>query len=109
MTTEPRATVNVSLTVNGVKHTAEVEARLLLVHFIRENLDMTGTHIGCDTTNCGACTDLLDGHAIKSYTLLPFHAYGCNFDTVQRLAQNDHLPPLHQGSLHKHGLPSGLS
>src|SRR5258708_9123484 len=100
MTTEPRATVNVSLTVNGVKHTAEVEARLLLVHFIRENLNLTGTHIGCDTSNCGACTVLLDGQAVKSCTLLTAQADGCQVETVEGLYQNGQIPPLQKAFFH---------
>ncbi len=91
MSVEPSATVNVTLHVNGKQHTAEVEARLLLVHFLRENLDLTGTHIGCDTSNCGACTVLLDGQAIKSCTLLTVH-----------------LHPLQEGFFQEHGLQCGF-
>ncbi len=108
MSVEPLATVKVSLQVNGKTETAEVEARLLLVHFIRENLDLTGTHIGCDTSNCGACTVLLDGQAIKSCTLLTVQADGCEVETVEGLEQNGQLHPLQEGFFQEHGLQCGF-
>jgi carbon-monoxide dehydrogenase small subunit len=108
MSVEPRATVNVTLRVNGQQHSAEVEARLLLVHFIRENLDLTGTHIGCDTSNCGACTVLLDGKAIKSCTLLTVQANGCEIETVEGLEQNGQLHALQEGFFQEHGLQCGF-
>jgi carbon-monoxide dehydrogenase small subunit len=108
MSVEPRATVNVTMRVNGQEHSAEVEARLLLVHFIRENLDLTGTHIGCDTSNCGACTVLLDGKAIKSCTLLTVQADGCEIETVEGLEQNGQLHALQEGFFQEHGLQCGF-
>jgi carbon-monoxide dehydrogenase small subunit len=108
MSVEPRATVNVTMRVNGQEHSAEVEARLLLVHFIRENLDLTGTHIGCDTSNCGACTVLLDGKAIKSCTLLTVQANGCEIQTVEGLEQNGQLHALQEGFFQEHGLQCGF-
>ncbi len=108
MSGEPSATVNVTLHVNGKQHTAEVEARLLLVHFLRENLDLTGTHIGCDTSNCGACTVLLDGQAIKSCTLLTVQADGSQIETVEGLEQNGVLHPLQEGFFQEHGLQCGF-
>jgi carbon-monoxide dehydrogenase small subunit len=108
MSVEPRATVNVTMRVNGQEHSAEVEARLLLVHFIRENLDLTGTHIGCDTSNCGACTVLLDGKAIKSCTLLTVQANGCEIETVEGLEQNGQLHALQEGFFQEHGLQCGF-
>ena len=108
MTVEPLATVNVTLEVNGHEHSAEVEARLLLVHFLRENLQMTGTHIGCDTSNCGACTVLLDGQAIKSCTLLTIQADGCQIETVEGLEQNGQLHALQEGFFQEHGLQCGF-
>jgi carbon-monoxide dehydrogenase small subunit len=108
MTVEPSATVNVTVHVNGQQHTAQVEARLLLVHFLREDLDLTGTHIGCDTSNCGACTVLLDGQAIKSCTLLTVQADGAQIETVEGLEQNGELHPLQEGFFQEHGLQCGF-
>jgi carbon-monoxide dehydrogenase small subunit len=108
MSAEPLATVNVTLRVNGQEHRAEVEARLLLVHFLRENLDLTGTHIGCDTSNCGACTVLLDGEAIKSCTLLTVQADGAEIETVEGLEQNGQLHALQEGFFQEHGLQCGF-
>jgi carbon-monoxide dehydrogenase small subunit len=108
MSVEPLATVKVSLQVNGKTETAEVEARLLLVHFIRENLNLTGTHIGSDTSNCGACTVLLDGQAVKSCTLLTVQADGCQVETVEGLEQNGQLHPLQEGFFQEHGLQCGF-
>ena len=108
MSVEPLASVTVTLEVNGQQHAAEVEARLLLVHFIRENLNLTGTHIGCDTSNCGACTVLLDGQAIKSCTLLTVQADGRRIETVEGLEQNGQLHPLQEGFFQEHGLQCGF-
>jgi carbon-monoxide dehydrogenase small subunit len=108
MTLEPVASATVAVTVNGQTHTAEVEARLLLVHFLRENLDLTGTHIGCDTSNCGACTVLLNGQAVKSCTLLAIQADGCEIETVEGLEQNNVLHPLQEGFFQEHGLQCGF-
>jgi carbon-monoxide dehydrogenase small subunit len=108
MSSEPQGTVSVTLRINGQERTADVEARLLLVHFIRENLDLTGTHIGCDTSNCGACTVLLDGKAIKSCTLLTVQADGCEIETVEGLEQNGLLHALQEGFFQEHGLQCGF-
>ena len=98
---------DVRVSVNGTEHEAEVESRLLLVHFIRENLGMTGTHIGCDTTHCGACTVLLDGEPVKSCTFLAVQADGCEVTTVEGLAQNGELHPIQEGFWEEHGLQCG--
>jgi aerobic carbon-monoxide dehydrogenase small subunit len=108
MATEPAARVALSVSVNGQQHNAEVEARLLLVHFLRETLNLTGTHIGCDTSNCGACTVLLDGQAVKSCTILAVQAQGSAIETVEGLEQNGQLHPLQEGFLQEHGLQCGF-
>jgi carbon-monoxide dehydrogenase small subunit len=95
------------MTVNGQEQSGEVEARLLLVHFIRENLSLTGTHIGCDTTSCGACTVLLNGRAVKSCTIFAVQANGKSVETVEGVAQNGTLHPLQEGFWEKHGLQCG--
>ena len=97
----------ISVTVNGTTHTREVDARLLLVHFIREELDLTGTHIGCDTTHCGACTVILNGRAVKSCTVFAVQANGGDVETVEGLAQDGELHPLQEGFWEKHGLQCG--
>jgi len=101
-------TIPISVTINGEKHTAEVEPRLLLVHFIRENVNLTGTHIGCDTSNCGACTVLLDGKAVKSCTLFAVQANGREMMTVEGLEQNGELHPIQEGFWQEHGLQCGF-
>src|ERR1700716_532628 len=108
MSVGPPPTVKVTVRVNGQEHSAEVEARLLLVHFIRENLSLTGTHIGCDTSNCGACTVMLDGQAVKSCTLLTLQADGCEIETIEGLEQNGQLHPLQEGFWEEHGLQCGF-
>ena len=102
------ATRNVSITVNGETHTRDVEPRLLLVHLLRDVLDLTGTHIGCDTSNCGACTVLLDGKSIKSCTLLAVQAHGKAVTTIEGVAQGGRLHPLQEGFKEKHGLQCGF-
>jgi len=97
----------ISLTVNGEKVTREVEARTLLVHFIREHLELTGTHIGCDTTSCGACTVVLDGRAVKSCTVFAVQADQGNLETIESLAAGGKLHPLQEGFWEKHGLQCG--
>ena len=94
--------------VNGQERQAEVEARLLLVHFIRETLGLTGTHIGCDTSNCGACTILLDGQAVKSCTLLAAQVDGAELLTIEGMEQNGQLHPLQEGFWQEHGLQCGF-
>ena len=99
-----RITVN----VNGEEATREVDARTLLVHFIREDLDLTGTHIGCDTTSCGACTVLLNGRAVKSCTVFAVQAEGATVETIEGVAAADGtLHPLQAGFWEKHGLQCG--
>jgi aerobic carbon-monoxide dehydrogenase small subunit len=97
----------VKLSVNGEKHEANVEPRLLLVHMIREVLRLTGTHIGCDTTHCGACTILMDGRPVKSCTMFAVQAQGKELMTVEGLEQNDKLHPLQEGFMAEHGLQCG--
>ena len=98
---------SITLSVNGEETTAEVEARTLLVHFIREDLDLTGTHIGCDTSHCGACTVLLDGQAVKSCTIFAVQAAGASVETIESLAVDGSLHPLQEGFWEKHGLQCG--
>jgi carbon-monoxide dehydrogenase small subunit len=93
--------------VQGVEHEAQVESRLLLVHFLREKLGLTGTHIGCDTTHCGACTVLLDGQPVKSCTVLAVQADGRDVMTVEGLEQNGTLNPIQEGFWQEHGLQCG--
>ena len=97
----------ISVNVNGEAKTGEVESRLLLVHFLRETLGMTGTHIGCDTTHCGACTVLLDGHPVKSCTVLAVQADGREVTTVEGLEQGGNLHPIQEGFWQEHGLQCG--
>ncbi len=101
-------THHVSVTVNGQAHEANVEARLLLVHFLRENLNLTGTHIGCDTTSCGACTVILNGKAVKSCTVFAVQADGGEVKTVEGLAQGGALHPIQEGFKENHGLQCGF-
>jgi len=97
-----------TVTVNGQKHSLDVEPRLLLVHFIRENLNLTGTHIGCDTTSCGACTVMLDGRAVKSCTIFAVQANGRAIETIEGVSRNGELHPLQEGFWEKHGLQCGF-
>ena len=99
---------SVSITVNGVKRTHEVEPRLLLVHYLRETLGLTGTNVGCDTSQCGACTVLLDGQAVKSCTLLSVQADGGSVTTIEGLARDGQLHPLQEAFWEKHGLQCGF-
>ncbi len=101
------STHTITLTINGQEVIREVEARTLLVHFIREDLDLTGTHIGCDTTSCGACTILLNGRAVKSCTVFAVQANGAAIETIEGLAQGGQLHPLQEGFWEKHGLQCG--
>jgi carbon-monoxide dehydrogenase small subunit len=98
---------SITVTVNGEETTREVDARTLLVHFLREDLALTGTHIGCDTTSCGACTVLLDGVAVKSCTLFAVQADGGAVETIEALAAGGALHPLQEGFWEKHGLQCG--
>jgi aerobic carbon-monoxide dehydrogenase small subunit len=99
---------HISLTVNGERVEADVEPRLLLVHFLRENLNLTGTHIGCDTTSCGACTVNLNGKTVKSCTVLAVQADGGSILTVEGLLQNGGLSPIQEGFHEMHGLQCGF-
>ena len=99
---------SISVKVNGADRTVEVEPRLLLVHLIRENLNLTGTHIGCDTSNCGACTILVNGKSVKSCTLFAVQAHGKEITTIEGLAHNGSLHPLQEGFKECHGLQCGF-
>jgi aerobic carbon-monoxide dehydrogenase small subunit len=99
--------VPIRVTVNGVKHEAVVEPRTLLVYFLREHLGLTGTHVGCDTSQCGACTIQLDGRAVKSCTVLAVQANGAEITTVEGLARDGTLHPVQEGFREKHGLQCG--
>jgi carbon-monoxide dehydrogenase small subunit len=98
----------ISVNVNGTQYTNEVEPRLLLVHYIRDVLNLTGTHIACDTTSCGACSVLLNGVAVKSCNVLAVQADGANVTTIEGLASNGQLHPLQEGFWEKHGLQCGF-
>jgi carbon-monoxide dehydrogenase small subunit len=98
----------ISVTVNGVQRSGDVEPRLLLVHYLRETLSLTGTNVGCDTSQCGACTVLLDGKAVKSCTVLAVQADGSSVTTIEGLAQNGTLHPVQNGFWEKHGLQCGF-
>jgi carbon-monoxide dehydrogenase small subunit len=95
------------VTVNGAQESAEVEPRLLLVHFLRETLGLTGTHVGCDTSNCGACTVHLNGEAVKSCTLLAVQADGAEVKTIEGMGQEGALHPLQEAFWEHHGLQCG--
>ena len=101
------ATQSITINVNGEARTAEVEDRLLLVHFIRDNSGLTGTHIGCDTTHCGACTILLDGTAVKSCTVFAIQANGREVTTIEGM-EGEALHPLQEGFMEEHGLQCGF-
>ncbi|MBK7372009.1 MAG: (2Fe-2S)-binding protein [Saprospiraceae bacterium] len=98
--------MKINVTVNGTAHEADIEPRTLLVHFIRENLNLTGTHIGCDTSHCGACTILLDGQSVKSCTILAVQANDKTIQTIEGMAANG-LHPLQEGFHENHGLHCG--
>jgi carbon-monoxide dehydrogenase small subunit len=100
--------VPVSVTVNGVKHNVSVEPRTLLVYFLRDHLKLTGTHVGCDTSQCGACTVHLNGRAVKSCTILAVQANGANVTTIEGLARDGTLHPVQEGFHEKHGLQCGF-
>jgi carbon-monoxide dehydrogenase small subunit len=102
------ATKEITVTVNGAEHSLAVEPRLLLVHLLRETLGLTGTHVGCDTTNCGACTVLVDGVPIKSCTYFAVQADGKAVQTVEGLGQAGQLHPIQEGFREEHGLQCGF-
>jgi len=97
----------VTMTVNGASRTADVESRTLLVHLLREHLNMTGTHVGCDTSNCGACTVWLDGEAVKSCTVLAVQADGREVTTIEGISANGELHPMQQAFHENHALQCG--
>jgi aerobic carbon-monoxide dehydrogenase small subunit len=99
--------VPMHVTVNGVAHDLDVEPRLLLVHLLRDRLGLTGTHVGCDTSNCGACTVHLDGEAVKSCTVLAVQADGAHVTTIEGMAQDGELHPVQEAFWAKHGLQCG--
>jgi carbon-monoxide dehydrogenase small subunit len=101
------APVSIGVTVNGIKHEAQVEPRTLLVYFLREHLGLTGTHVGCDTSQCGACTVQLNGRAVKSCTVLAVQANGGKITTVEGLARDGVFHPVQEGFREKHGLQCG--
>ena len=101
------AAVPITVTVNGVKHDAVVEPRTLLVYFLRDQLGLTGTHVGCDTSQCGACTIHLNDRAVKSCTILAVQANGKKVTTIEGLAHNDEFHPVQEGFREKHGLQCG--
>jgi carbon-monoxide dehydrogenase small subunit len=98
----------ISVTVDGIKEVGEVEPRLLLVHYLRENLGKVGTVVGCDTSNCGACTVHLNGESVKSCSVLAVQADGCEVTTIEGLSQNGELHPMQQAFHDKHGLQCGF-
>jgi len=100
--------MQVTMTVNGAEVTDDVEPRLLLVHFLRDNLNLTGTHWGCDTTNCGVCVVLMDGRPVKSCTVLAAMAAGHEIETVESLEKDGQLDPVQEGFMEEHGLQCGF-
>ena len=101
------APIPISVTVNGVEHAHEVEPRLLLVHYLREELRLTGTNVGCDTTSCGACTVHLDGESVKSCTVLAVQADGASITTIEGLGTPERLHPMQEAFRQNHGLQCG--
>jgi carbon-monoxide dehydrogenase small subunit len=98
----------VTLSINGESHTVQVEPRTLLTHVLRDDLDLTGTHIGCDTSQCGACTVLIDGHAVKSCTVLAVQAEGASITTIEGIGNVASLHPLQEAFWDHHGLQCGF-
>jgi carbon-monoxide dehydrogenase small subunit len=99
---------SITVTVNGTKYTNDVEPRLLLVHYLRDILGLTGTHVGCDTSQCGACTIHVDGRAVKSCTLFAVQADGAEMLTIEGMAKGDELHPIQEGFWEEHGLQCGF-
>ena len=100
--------MEVSMTVNGTTYTNDVEPRTLLVHYLRENLWLTGTHVGCDTSSCGACTIIVNGETVKSCTLLAVQCEGAEIKTIEGMATNGQLHPIQESFREKHGLQCGF-
>ncbi len=103
-----KSSITITITVNGKQHQADIEPRMLLVHYLREALDLTGTHIGCNTSQCGACVVLLNGEAVKSCTLLAVQADNSEVTTIEGLAPEGGLHPIQEGFWEKHGLQCGF-
>ena len=99
--------MQIEVTVNGVKHSKDVEPRTLLVHFIREQLQLTGTNVGCDTSSCGACTVHVDGEAVKSCTLFAVQADGASVTTIEGISRNGEMHPMQKAFMENHGLQCG--
>lgn len=102
------ATTQINTTINGEDHTHEVEPRLLLVHYLREVAGLTGTHVGCETSLCGACTAIVDGQAVKTCTMLAVQADGADITTIEGFAQDGELHPIQEGFWERHGLQCGF-
>jgi carbon-monoxide dehydrogenase small subunit len=100
--------VKIQMKVNGADHVSEVEPRLLLVHYLRDVLNLTGTHVGCDTSQCGACTVLVDGRSVKACTMFAAQADGAEITTIEGLASDGKLHPLQEGFWERHGLQCGF-
>ncbi len=100
--------MKIQVTVNGTAHTSEVEPRLLLVHYLRDVLNLTGTHVGCDTSQCGACTIIVNGQSTKACTMFAVQADGADILTIEGLATNGQLHPIQEGFWEKHGLQCGF-
>jgi carbon-monoxide dehydrogenase small subunit len=100
--------VKIQVKVNGTAHTSEVEPRLLLVHYLRDVLNLTGTHVGCDTSQCGACTIIVNGQSAKACTMLAVQADGAEILTIEGLAKDGKLHPIQEGFWEKHGLQCGF-
>jgi aerobic carbon-monoxide dehydrogenase small subunit len=100
--------VSINVNVNGKAQQSEVEPRLLLAYYLRDVLRLTGTHVGCDTTGCGACTVIMDGKAVKSCSIFAAQADGCSITTIEGLAKGDELHPLQEGFREEHGLQCGF-
>ena len=98
----------INLTVNGINHKDEIDTRVLLVDYLREKLELTGTHVGCDTSSCGACTIHIDGKAIKSCTMFAVQADGADITTIEGMCQNGELHPIQEGFKEEHGLQCGF-
>ena len=100
--------MKIQVTVNGTAHTSDVEPRLLLVHYLRDVLNLTGTHVGCDTSQCGACTVIVNGQAMKACTMFAVQADGAQIMTIEGLAKDGKLHPIQEGFWEKHGLQCGF-
>lgn len=100
--------MQISLTINGKSYAHDIEPRMSLVHYLREVVDLTGTHVGCDTSGCGACTITLDGDAVKSCTLLAVQANGCDLTTIEGMANGEQMHPIQEAFKDNHGLQCGF-